>query len=342
MGALSSKAIKKNRLLAPGAAIALICVLAALQMPVANTLWRQSLGISGVIHTGNWPSATPTATLTSTSSPTPTSSPSPTPHSGCKLRGTLTVTPFFEYGHYGIDVKLCLYNPGTNRVHLTQITNTIQGSSMGGNFIDLGSEDLDLSQRSSLDLGEIFCYTAHIILTPLTDGRYRDELHVFALDEMDHNKMSAAAEPDATEVPAVMDFSVDFTLPTPADPSITPSAAPTVTGTIFSLPTAAPTGTPPAATPRTQMPTAAPTITPMVSSTSIHLPTVASTETPIATQTEAPSPLPSSTSSPTLTATPLAPTDTQTPTDTDVPTQAPTPTKTEAADSGGTANITPN
>ncbi|MDD5371488.1 MAG: hypothetical protein PHQ40_20610 [Anaerolineaceae bacterium] len=250
------------------------------------------------ITTGSWPSATPTSTTTSTVRP------------GCQLRGKLTVIPFFEQGRFGVEVSLCLTNAGSTRINLLQILNTIQGSSLGGDFSGLLSEYLDLSAKPYLDPGEEHCYTARFFFNPLEGGHYRDEIHVFAVGEMDAPSSKVPAQPSAdfTGDPAAelatLELIADFSLPESSDPSLTPSitATPTVTGTITQTVTATLTETP--TTTATEMPflgSPYPTYTEVVS-----------TATPYPTYTDvppSPTPFPTDTPEPAPTETPPPPTD---------------------------------
>ena len=117
MGPLGWKGRQSIRYAAPTLALVFVILFANLQISVVDAFWRDSLGVSGKVTTGIWPSATssPTATLT------------PTPGHACQLSGTLTVTPFFEQNRYGVDLKVCLTNSGQKQAYLLQILNTISG-----------------------------------------------------------------------------------------------------------------------------------------------------------------------------------------------------------------------
>jgi hypothetical protein len=339
MGPLGMRARKTLIYFSPALALVPVLLLASLQLPLVNTTWREMLGVSGEIQIGLWPSLTPTPSPTLTFTPTPTTTPTPTPQPACVLRGSLSITRFFEHGRFGIDIQLCLTNAGQTRIENLQALNVIEVSRGADPFVDYLSQSLDLSARPDLDPGEGYCYTARIFFDPVPGGKYRSHIRVTVADPH-AGQMSAMGLVEPSAAPAVLELETDFSLPdaptatatltltatnTPAPTlSLTPVPTSTLEGSTTPTETSFPTSTliPPTPTapgdPTSTLipPTEAPILDDPTSTAPEATATPVPTETltPLPSETPTPVPLPSDTLTPVPTDTPTAaassPTDT--------------------------------
>ena len=202
------------------------------------------------------------------------------PANPINLRGSLTVSPFYEDGHHGVDLRLCLINDGSPRIDGLHILNLIQFNRGSEDFSDVLSQFLDVSAHPSLYLGEEHCYEAHIGIDPGERGRYRDLVKVILTQQQADEQIIQALSPD-TPVEFALELTADFSL---LDPPA-PSAPPTLTDLpATTAPTATITHTP--AVDNTKIPTSTPLLPssrPGASEDLRSTPTPAPTEMPTST-----------------------------------------------------------
>jgi hypothetical protein len=313
-----------------------LVILSSLIIWINNPSFSGSYFTSQVILSNNSISLViPSASPSSSPSPSPTAS--PTLHPACWLRGSLTVTPFYENGQYGVDIKVCLYNAGLARTKDLQVFNIIQTKTDEADFSDYLTSQLDLSAKPMLDLGEGYCYETRIIFNPFEGRKYRDVVKVIVSNpSLSTGKMDSLALADPDTDPVALELTADFSLPLQptATPTATGSISPSPTGTAASTSTAAPDVTPTPTAAWTETSTVSPTGTPSLPTahpffTDTPTPTE---QPPLQTPTLEPSLAPTQTAIATETAVPteiIAPTETPAPTEAPVPTDSPVPTEPE-------------
>jgi hypothetical protein len=198
------------------------------------------------------------------------------PKGEVNLRGSLSVSPFYQEDHHGIDVRICLTNNGTGRVDGLYILNLVQISRDAETFTDLFSHLLDINDHPSLDLGEEHCYETPIMIDPLEEGTYRDVVKVLVYPPEQEKQAALSQE---TGIFIALELAENFAPVDPPDPTSTPKDLPTpapeetvdpaggseagATGTPEEgAETATETGVPPALPSQTPEPTRTPTESP--------------------------------------------------------------------------------
>lgn len=294
--------------------------------PVANTLWAETLTVSGEIQTGSFEES-PTPTETETPTPTPTAT--PPAQAGTTLEAYKTADSRWKKDAVGevmiVFGRICVMNRGERTTEGLAIFDQVEVKPRQQSWQPLPGANLLINPPEQIPPGDVRCYEYEIEVAYQPQTTYRNSARVTILN---HSGRLPGGNhcPGPQPCPFGPEVRADFEPPsldvtaTPL-PTATITASPTIpprsglqpiqpTATFTATPTATNTATP-TATP-SQPPAGPPPLQPS--------PTPPATATPLPTLT----PLPSDTPIP-PTATPIPPTDTPQPTETPPPTATPIP-----------------
>ena len=282
--------------------------------PVADTLWAETLMVSGEVQTGSFEES---PTRTETATPTPTTT--PPGQAGTTLQAYKTADSRWKADAIGevmiVYGRICVMNGGERTTEGLIIFDQVEIKPRRQAWQPLAGATLLINPPEQIPPGEVRCYEYEIEASYQAQAAYRNSARVTILNHSGwlpggNHCPGPQPCPFGPEVrddfePPSLDFTVTPTQPPASPPPLQPSPTPTATAT--PLPTLTPQ----------------PTETPLPPSATAPQPT----ETPIPPSATAPqpteTPLPPSATAPPPTETPLPPTATPPP-----PTQMPPPADT--------------
>lgn len=271
--------------------------------PVANTLWAETLTVSGEIQTGNFEES-PTPTETETPTPTATSP----AQAGTTLQAYKTADSRWKKDAIGevmiVFGRICVMNGGERTTEGLAVFDQVEVKPRQQSWQPLSGATRLINPPEQIPPGEVRCYEYEIEVAYQPQTTYRNSARVTILN---HSGWLPGGNhcPGPQPCPFGPEIRADF-----EPPSLDGTATPLPTATFTATPTATNTATPTAIP--SQPPAGPPPLQPS--------PTPPATATPLPTLT----PLPSDTPIP-PTATPIPPTDTPQPTETPPPTATPIP-----------------
>lgn len=287
--------------------------------PVADTLWAETLTISGEIQTGSFEES-PTPTVTETPTPTPTAT--PPAQAGTTLQAYKTADSRWKKDAVGevmiVFGRICVMNGGERITEGLAIFDQVEVKPRRQSWQPLPGASLLISPPEQIPPGEVRCYEYEIEVAYQPQTTYRNSARVTILN---HSGWLPGGNhcPGPQPCPFGPEVRADF-----EPPSLDATATPLPTATM----TASPTNPP-----RSGLQPIQPTAT--FTATATATPTATSSQPPAGRPPLQPSPTPPATATPLPTLTPL-PSDTPIPptathvppTVTPQPTQTPHPTAT--------------